>query len=123
MKISATICAGTLGVAVSISNAAEIAQTVSKQQGEAAAVAMATQLEALKRLRSGDNAGAIELLEVSLDSNITILGGNDKLRCSSKVSRIVESVAEYRVKYPRRSDPILNEHVAGLLKPCKKFEK
>jgi hypothetical protein len=124
MKIIAIICGGVIAVALPVSSVAQIAQSVSKDQAEAAAAAVLVQVEALRRLRSGDNAGAIELLETSLDSNITILGGNDKLRCSSSIATIVEGAAEYRVKYPRSGgDANLNEHVAGLLKSCQKGQK
>ena len=125
MKIIASVlvCAGvSIAVVFAVAHAEKV-RAVSREQAEAAAVGVLTQVTALDRLRAGDTAGAIEMLEVSLDSNITILGGSDEVRREPNVRKILQRAAEYRVNHPRKSDPTLDAHVSELLKPYQKGQQ
>jgi hypothetical protein len=96
-------------------------QRVSQEQAEAAAVGVLHSVNALNRLRRGDTAGAIAILETSLDSNITILGGSDAVASDAKIRKIVERAADYREKNPHTSTyPELDAHVAEILNRYRK---
>ena len=120
MRIPYVITGITIAALSSFAGTRDIPQTASKDQAEAAAAGVLAQVEALKRLRRSDTAGAIELLETSLDANVTILRGNDEVRRDPRVTKILERAAEYRSAYPRKSDPVLDSHVSELLRRYKK---
>lgn len=89
--------------------------TSSRDQAEAAAVGILTQTVALKRLRAGDASGAIAILETTLNANLLILEGNLEVQRSPKVKSILETAAEYRERYPHRSEQELDAQVSRFL--------
>jgi len=97
------------------------AQAVSREQAEAAAVGVLTGVDALNRLRGGDTAGAIAVLEASLDTNVTILGGSDAMERDANIRNIVVRAADYRAKNPHKSSyPELDARVSDILNRYRK---
>jgi hypothetical protein len=121
VTVAVVVVAVTLGASVFALAAKDKPQPVPREQAEAAAVGILTSVDALTRLRGGDTAGAIAVLEASLHSNITIVGGSDAAASDPNIRKIVARAADYRGKHPYKSSyPELDAQVSDILKRYRK---
>jgi hypothetical protein len=95
----------------------EKVEPASREQAQASAATILMEIEALDRLRRGDVAGAIGILEVSVDANLVILGSAKDVLSDPSVRKILGRAAEYRSRHPRRSDPAVDAQVSEVLGP------
>lgn len=84
----------------------ELSDQVSFNQVHANAAAAAILLDtaALVRLKDNDVAGAQSALEAAIDVNLVMLNGFPKERADGAIQRVLLRTAEYRAKYPRKSN-------------------
>jgi hypothetical protein len=72
----------------------------------------------LSDIRNDDIPGAVELLEMRLDSTILTIDAGDNLseRTNKAINKTINSAKAYRLKYPRKTNnQIIDETVSGAL--------
>ena len=95
------------------------ADRASQASAIAAAASAGGKVVALERLRSGDVARTISLLETTLDSDLVTIGLTQGLN-DPTVRGVVERVARYREDNPHKSgDAVVDEAVGDLLSKMK----
>ena len=86
---------------------------------------MQRQVKALQQLRSGDLAGAIEVLESRLDDNLVLLDPQKPYeglgeQTQSNIKQAIKAAKDYRAQYPRASSrPHVDDMVRHLFEKTK----
>jgi hypothetical protein len=77
---------------------------LSSRLANAATADVNTRIIVLRSLRASNQTAAIDMLEVLLDGDLLVLGSFKPEERPAAASRILRSAAEYRSKYPHKTD-------------------